>query len=146
MLSKKILSIPLITLFILASASPALADWTIDLDPPTCSIVFGSNPPLFPIIVTANDSSGISLINLYQTTATIDASTNPFQSSTSNPFNYPSWDGTGITTFKAAATDGAGNTNLSSPCTNTFTNGSAYIKTTGGDVHSNTNINTPGGP
>lgn len=138
MLSKKILSIPLI-LFSLLTASPALAAWTIDLLPPTCSITFSTvDATHVSISVLATDSSGISAINLFQ-----GSSTTAIASSTSSPLSY-TWSNTGSPSFSAIATDGVGNTNSASPCANSRT--APYLKTTGGDVHSNTNINIPPGP
>ena len=157
MLSKKILSIPLILFALSKLVSPVLAEWTIDLDPPRCGITFNYNSPQPPntqvtTTVTACDDptttqtscdvnlgSGIisSAYTLFKNSSNVG---NPYTNAISN----------GHHTFTGTATDGVGN--VSATCTATFDgsnaptptpNASPLIQTTGGDIHSNTNVNLP---
>lgn len=137
-----------------AGINPADVYAGADLDqtPPTCTITYDPSsipPPLgsnMNTIVTADDAqtggSGISLVNLFSPAGTLIAT------STSSPLSYTWATSPGTYTFSATATDTIGNTNPSCLNSQTFTVGNidAWIQTTGGDVHSNTGINTPGGP
>lgn len=159
---KKLLT--LIALFIFYLFIPwqglVFADIPVDVTKPTCTFSGGGyttagNPPTLQIRVTGQDSSqgssGIKSMELRINPGNQLLLTNSF------PFSPPTtwiqqvynWNTTSLLgdyVFNDTILDHAGNLNS---CTTTYTVGAevgAWIKTTQGDVHSNTRINVLGGP
>lgn len=127
----------------------------LDVTGPACSILYVPNTSpqvlgtVVNITVAADDSQtgdhGISVINLYQPSATLISTT------ASSSLSYP-WNSTvGSYNFSATAKDTIGNPSSCINPIDTFVitatpSHPAWLQTIGGDVHSNTNINLPPGP
>lgn len=131
--------------------SNVLASYEVDITPPVCSLspAAGSYPkgPFYSLAITAVDpvpASGVSSISVTGITLPTPTPT----STTDSLTQTYSWNPNSDTySFTVTATDKAGNTNTSCATpTYTIYDVSPWIQTTGGDVHSNTRINLPGGP
>lgn len=113
---------------------------------PSCTLINGPallNPSVQgSYTVTASDSDGTI------TSTTYTPSGGSPSSPTVRTYNQPllwSASSTGAYTMNAVVTDDDGGT-ANCPVKNINVTYPAWIQTTGGDVHSNTGINTPGGP
>lgn len=127
----------LIPFFFLSSS--VLADWSTDLTPPNCTIPQGTTMAIgtaASITVSSNEPAA--------TLASIVLSVNPAvfvpKTSSTSPITF-TWATTGLSagnyTFTNTVTDTTGNVNMCNFIYTLNTLNSPWLKTSGGDVHSN---------
>lgn len=134
---KKLVILPLIILLtaVVFSFSPTFASLDYDANWPTCTISFNRIGPQVTATILATSTNGEIISLLQDGDVPTSVSAMPAASVTST------WTYSANTNFTATVRNSVSGNRAD--CTITYS--SAWIKTSG-DVHSNTNINTPGGP
>lgn len=128
--------------------APVFAAWTFDATPPSCTLY---PPPAPPLTITIGEAISIYASAMSGDVASKTLSSDPAIAGLTFPFN---WNTTGFAAgnykFTLSLVDTSGNSSNETSCPSTTITLSSilqpWLKTTGGDVHSNTKIQAPGGP
>lgn len=152
-LGKKLYLFSLLAFFaLLFSFSIVFADWDADITPPTLTI--SPSPGTYQagrtitLSITASDPAGIESLTVTEVAlpSPPTITNTPPTSQTYTTYTYNWTPDEGDYTITIGTADSIGNAASQSEEFSIITGPTAWIQTTGGDVHSNTGINAPGGP